>query len=176
MSSLARLCCLLAMACLTEMTALALVPGANCDFSRRYVYSCRIFTGVIALVSAVASQIGVPVYIKSGFIYLLVDCRHDLGNFISIATFPYHRLYHFSTKDPPISIAKLAMDPPPGSRKLIRPVRLWRTRKLLELQFITLAVRMYLWYSGAEATSRTTSLSATVHGASSCGYQGFLVD
>jgi hypothetical protein len=60
---------------------------------------------------------------------------------VRIATLPYYRLYHFNTVSPLEKIALLASMSPPEDPKILRAVSFWRTRKLAELQFITIAVR-----------------------------------
>ncbi|KAF1851255.1 uncharacterized protein K460DRAFT_382724 [Cucurbitaria berberidis CBS 394.84] len=58
---------------------------------------------------------------------------------VRIATLPYYRLYHFNTIDPLKNIATLASESPPNAKTLQRAVSSWRSRKLGELQFITIS-------------------------------------
>jgi hypothetical protein len=57
-----------------------------------------------------------------------------------MTTLPYYRLYHFNTIEPLEKIAKLASQTPTDSKKLLRAISSWRSRKLSELQFITISV------------------------------------
>jgi hypothetical protein len=63
---------------------------------------------------------------------------------VRIATLPYYRLYHFNTVSPLEKIALLASMSLPDNTKILRAVSFWRARKLIELQFITIAVRAAL--------------------------------
>ncbi|KAL8746583.1 MAG: hypothetical protein Q9190_001427 [Brigantiaea leucoxantha] len=57
---------------------------------------------------------------------------------IVFGTLPYYRLFNFNTLQPILSIAASTREPV-TSRHLVRLMTRWRTRKLAELQFISLA-------------------------------------
>ena len=59
---------------------------------------------------------------------------------VQLLTLPYYRLFHFNTLQPIRRIAACASDPA-EIRRLVRLMYLWRTRKLMELQYISIAVR-----------------------------------
>ncbi|KAF9700007.1 hypothetical protein EKO04_001392 [Ascochyta lentis] len=54
-------------------------------------------------------------------------------------TLPYYRLYYFNTAAPLEQIATLASESPLNTAKVLRAISSWRTRKLSELQFITIS-------------------------------------
>ncbi|KAF2849950.1 hypothetical protein T440DRAFT_468999 [Plenodomus tracheiphilus IPT5] len=58
---------------------------------------------------------------------------------VRMATLPYYRLYSFNTIAPLERIAKLQSESRSDSRTIRRAISSWRTRKLSELQFITIA-------------------------------------
>lgn len=61
--------------------------------------------------------------------------------FIRVLTFPYYRLFDFNTLGPINHVAKLTRQPDTFPA-LLRFLRRWRERKLAELQFISIAVRI----------------------------------
>jgi len=63
-----------------------------------------------------------------------------------IGTLPYYRFFQYNTYDPIIRIAgctkqKVSLD------HLLKRLSRWRLRKLMELQFVSLAVRVHLYMS-----------------------------
>jgi len=60
--------------------------------------------------------------------------------FIHLVTLPYYRFFQFNTTKPIFRLAACASNPSQSS-KLIHLIAHWRTRKLAELQFISIAVR-----------------------------------
>lgn len=60
--------------------------------------------------------------------------------FIHLVTLPYYRFFQFNTTKPIFRLAVCASNPNQSS-KLIYLIAHWRTRKLAELQFISIAVR-----------------------------------
>jgi hypothetical protein len=61
---------------------------------------------------------------------------------VKIMTLPYYRLYYFNTTAPLERIALLASESPLDTAKVLRAISSWRARKLTELQFITISVRL----------------------------------
>lgn len=59
---------------------------------------------------------------------------------VRIATLPYYRLYQFNTFKPIEKIAEFASEAQPDAARIAQALGTWRTRKLAELQFITVAV------------------------------------
>lgn len=60
--------------------------------------------------------------------------------FIHLVTLPYYRFFQFNTLKPIHRLVACASNPR-QSNKLIHLIAHWRTRKLAELQFISIAVR-----------------------------------
>lgn len=58
---------------------------------------------------------------------------------VFIVTFPYYRSFQFYTLKPILRIAACTVQPG-GDEKVLRLLILWRTRKLAELHFISIAV------------------------------------
>jgi hypothetical protein len=61
---------------------------------------------------------------------------------VRLATSPYYRQYHFNTYGPIETIAALANESQESSG-LVRILSLWRSRKLTELQFISISVSLF---------------------------------
>lgn len=63
---------------------------------------------------------------------------------VLLGTFPYYRLFQFNTLGPILRIAAYSSQPG-QSRKVLQILVRWRTRKIAELQFISIAVsRLFL--------------------------------
>ena len=58
---------------------------------------------------------------------------------VSLGTFPYYRMFRFNTLQPILLIAAYTLQPL-QHEKLLYNLDHWRTRKLAELQFISIAV------------------------------------
>ena len=57
---------------------------------------------------------------------------------IRASTLPYYRVFHFNTLDPVLRMASASKCDKP--RVLLKLVSRWRSQKVLELQFVSLAV------------------------------------
>jgi hypothetical protein len=64
---------------------------------------------------------------------------HVVKATVYIGTLPYYRLYQFNTVNPILQIAA-STSQPGRSQNVLRLVVRWRTRKLAELHFISIAV------------------------------------
>ena len=80
---------------------------------------------------------------KISFRWFLYKCASIA---IHVVTFLYYRLFHFNTLQPIRRIAHCTSDPRQTGR-LVRLLVLWRTRKVIELQYISIAVRFLLKFA-----------------------------
>lgn len=60
---------------------------------------------------------------------------------VTIGTFPYYRLFHFNTLQP-IRLIAFYSSQPEHYNKLVYHLNRWWTRKLAELQFVSIAVSL----------------------------------
>jgi hypothetical protein len=64
---------------------------------------------------------------------------------VRVGTLPYYRTYQFHTINPILRIAACTTRPG-GSANVVRLLVRWRTRKLAELQFISIAVGRFIFF------------------------------
>ena len=110
--------------------------------------------GIGALLRAVRSipevlQVGPCVTQAICALLITIESSADIivSTAVKIMTLPYYRLYYFNTTAPLERIALLASGSPLDTAKVLRAISSWRARKLAELQFITISVRLLLFYT-----------------------------
>ena len=91
------------------------------------------------------------IFAAGGKLILALRCQTDvmafpqhslfatLKIFVNIATLLYYRVFRFNTLQPILLIAAYTSQPE-GNHKVLYHLDRWRTRKLSELQFISVAV------------------------------------